>query len=53
MLMIDKTNNAVNTREFTFPAWMTIVSICVTSIIGILALGAAVEGYFKTVLPGF
>lgn len=53
MLMIDTTNVAVNAREFAFPAWTTIISICVTSIIGILALGAAVEGYFKTILPWF
>ena len=53
MLMIDTANVAVNAREFAFPAWTTIISICVTSIIGILALGAAVEGYFKTALPWF
>lgn len=53
MLMIDTTNAAVNAREFAFPAWTTIVSITVTSIVGILALGAAVEGYFKTVLNWF
>lgn len=53
MLMIDTTNVAVNAREFAFPAWTTVISICVTSIIGILALGAAVEGYFKTTLSWF
>ncbi|MBU3848164.1 MAG: TRAP transporter permease [Candidatus Acinetobacter avistercoris] len=53
MLMIDTTNAAVNAREFAFPAWTTIVSITVTSIVGILALGAAVEGYFKTALNWF
>src|SRR5690554_5979239 len=53
MLMIDTTNVAVNAREFAFPAWTTIVSIIVTSVIGILALGAAVEGYFKTGLNWF
>ena len=53
MLMIDTTNVAVNAREFAFPAWTTIVSITVTSVIGILALGAAVEGYFKTGLNWF
>lgn len=47
MLMIDTANVAVNAREFAFPAWTTIVSIVFTSIVGILALGAAVEGYFK------
>ncbi|UUS58351.1 MULTISPECIES: TRAP transporter permease [unclassified Acinetobacter] len=53
MLMIDTTNVAVNAREFAFPAWTTIVSITVTSVIGILALGSAVEGYFKTYLNWF
>ena len=51
--MIDTTNVAVNAREFAFPAWTTIVSITVTSVIGILALGSAVEGYFKTYLNWF
>ncbi|ATO19728.1 C4-dicarboxylate ABC transporter permease [Acinetobacter sp. LoGeW2-3] len=53
MLMIDTTDIAVNAREFTLPAWNVILSITVTSIIGILALGAAVEGYFKTGLSWF
>ncbi|WP_180101818.1 TRAP transporter permease [Acinetobacter sp. YH12126] len=53
ILMIDTTNVAVNAREFAFPAWTTIVSITVTSVIGILALGSAVEGYFKTYLNWF
>lgn len=53
MLMIDTTDVAVNAREFAFPAWTTIVSITVTSVIGILALSAAVEGYFKTEMNWF
>ena len=53
MLMIDTSNVAVNAREFAFPAWTTIVSIVFTSIVGILALGAAVEGYFKTSMNWF
>ncbi len=48
MLMIDTTNIALNAREFALPPIWSIVSITVTSIVGILALGAAVEGYFKT-----
>lgn len=48
MLMIDTTNVAMNAREFALPSIWSIVSIATTSIIGILALGAAVEGYFKT-----
>lgn len=53
MLMIDTTNIAVNAKEFGFPAWNVILSITVTSIVGILALGAAVEGYFKTAMNWF
>ncbi|MNV35742.1 DctM-like transporter [compost metagenome] len=53
MLMIDTANVAVNAREFAFPAWTTIVSIVFTSVVGILALGAAVEGYFKIGLNWF
>jgi len=53
MLMIDTTNIAVNAKEFALPAWNVILSITVTSIVGILALGAAVEGYFKTALSWF
>ena len=53
MLMIDTANVAVNAREFAFPAWTTIVSIVFTSVVGILALGAAVEGYFKVGLNWF
>ena len=53
MLMIDTANVAVNARAFAFPAWTTIVSIVFTSVVGILALGAAVEGYFKVGLNWF
>lgn len=53
MLMIDTTNIAVNAKEFALPAWNVILSITVTSIVGILALGAAVEGYFKTAMNWF
>ena len=53
MLMIDTANVAVNAREFAFPARTTIVSIVFTSVVGILALGAAVEGYFKIGLNWF
>ncbi|HJF28684.1 TRAP transporter permease [Acinetobacter bohemicus] len=53
MLMIDTTDIAVNAKEFALPAWNVILSITVTSIVGILALGAAVEGYFKTALNWF
>lgn len=53
MLMIDTTNIAVNAKEFGLPAWNVILSITITSIVGILALGAAVEGYFKTAMNWF
>lgn len=53
MLMIDTTNVAVNAREFALPAWTTVISIIITSVVGILAFGAAVEGYFKTELNFF
>lgn len=53
MLMIDTTDIAVNAKEFALPAWNVILSITVSSIVGILALGAAVEGYFKTALSWF
>ncbi|MDM1250689.1 TRAP transporter permease [Acinetobacter johnsonii] len=53
MLMIDTANVVVNAREFAFPALTTIVSIVFTSVVGILALGAAVEGYFKVGLNWF
>ncbi|MCO8044298.1 TRAP transporter permease [Acinetobacter bohemicus] len=53
MLMIDTTDIAVNAKEFALPAWNVILSITITSIVGILALGAAVEGYFKTALSWF
>ena len=51
--MIDTTDVAVNAREFALPAWTTVISIIITSVVGILALGAAVEGYFKTELNFF
>ncbi|WP_082153517.1 TRAP transporter permease [Bacillus sp. LL01] len=48
MLMIDTTDIATNAREFAMPPVMEIVLISVTAIIGIIALSAAVEGYFRT-----
>lgn len=46
MLMIDTTGIATNAKEFPLPEISAIVLIVITSIIGILALSAAVEGYF-------
>ncbi|MEB6480810.1 TRAP transporter permease [Acinetobacter vivianii] len=48
MLMIDTTNVTLNARDFALPPIWSIISITITAIVGILALGAAVEGYFKT-----
>lgn len=48
MLMIDTTGVATNATEFARPEIMAIVIIVFTSVIGILALGAAVEGYYRT-----
>ncbi|HSJ36661.1 MAG TPA: TRAP transporter permease [Planococcus sp. (in: firmicutes)] len=48
MLMIDTTDIAVNATEFALPPILEIVSIVITSIIGIIGLSAAAEGYFKT-----
>lgn len=53
MLMIDTTDIAVNAKEFALPAWNVILSITITSIVGILALGASVEGYFKASMNWF
>ncbi len=47
MLMIDVTGLATTAREFPLPPLMTIVSIIITSVVGIIALSASVEGYFK------
>jgi TRAP transporter 4TM/12TM fusion protein len=48
MLMIDTTDVAINAREFAMAPIMDIILITVTAIIGIIALSAAIEGYFKT-----
>lgn len=47
MLMLDTTNAVVTSKEFPLPSLWTIGSVALTSIIGIIALSAAVEGYFK------
>lgn len=50
MMMIDVTGLPMNAREFPLPPVWDIISISFTSIVGIIALGAAVEGYLKTPL---
>lgn len=47
MLMIDVTDTAVTAKEFLHPAWYTIAIVSATSIIGVIALSAAVEGYIR------
>ena len=47
MLMIDTTGLPMNATEFPMPPIFDMISITVTSIIGIIALSSAVEGYFK------
>lgn len=47
MLMLDTTNTVVTSKEFPLPSLWVIASVTVTAIVGIMALSAAVEGYFK------
>lgn len=51
MMMIDVTQAAVTAKTFPLPAWHVIAMVTVTSIMGVLALSASVEGYFKTHIP--
>lgn len=53
MLMIDTRDIAVTAREFARPHWFNIVSVAVTAFAGVMALSAALEGYFKTHLPSW
>jgi len=53
MLMIETSNVAFNAREFPIAPFLDIMVITVTAVIGIIALSAAVEGYFKTPLHFF
>ncbi|MER1987197.1 MAG: TRAP transporter permease [Solibacillus sp.] len=48
MLMIDTTDIAVNAKEFPMAPISSIILITVTAIIGIIALSAAAEGFFKS-----
>lgn len=50
MMMIDTTNVAIMARTFALPNWFDIVTVVCSSIIGVLGLSAAVEGYFKQTL---
>lgn len=48
MLMIDTTGLPMNATEFPMASIFDMVSITITSIIGIIALSAAVEGHYKS-----
>ena len=48
MLMLDTREIVVTAREFAKPHWFNIASVAVTALVGVTALSAALEGYFKT-----
>ncbi|CAM3959110.1 TRAP transporter permease [Psychrobacter arenosus] len=50
MLMIDPAGLAVTAKEFPLPPVMEIVMVVITSVVGVIGLSAAVEGYFKGVM---
>lgn len=47
MLMIDPTGLAVTAKDFPLPPIIDIVTVVLTSVTGVIALSAALEGYFK------
>lgn len=47
MLIIDINNAVITANSFPLPAVTEIISVCVTSILGVIGLSAAIEGYFK------
>ena len=47
MLMIDPTGLAVTAKEFPLPPVIDIIIAVVTSVVGVIGLSAALEGYFK------
>jgi TRAP transporter 4TM/12TM fusion protein len=53
MLMIETRDIAVTAREFALPHWYNIVSVVVTAFVGVMALSASLEGYFKTYMPAW
>ncbi len=50
MLMLDTTDALITSKEFPLPSLWVIASVTITAIVGIIALSAAVEGYFKSQL---
>lgn len=51
MLMIETANVSVMAKSFPLPTLFEIISVVATSLIGVLGLSAAVEGYFKKEMP--
>lgn len=47
MLMIDPAGLAVTAKEFPLPPLIEIVTVVVTSVIGVIGLSSALEGFFK------
>ena len=47
MLMIDPTGLAVTAKDFPLPPIVDILTVVVTSIMGVIALSSALEGYFR------
>lgn len=47
MLFIDPTGLPANATEFPLPAITEIVMIVITSVVGVIGLGSALEGFFK------
>lgn len=48
MLMIDISGVSMTATTFPMPSWWTILLVSISSVIGVVSLSAAVEGYFKT-----
>lgn len=48
LLLIDPSGLPTNATEFPFASVFAIAKVALTSIIGVIAIGAALEGYFKT-----
>ncbi|SUB34289.1 TRAP dicarboxylate transporter subunit DctM [[Pasteurella] mairii] len=51
MLMIDVTNAAIIAKTFPLPSAFEIINVILSSVIGVLGLSAAVEGYLKNTIP--
>lgn len=48
MLLIDPAGLPMNATEFPFPSLFDVLSVAISSILGVVGIAAAVEGYFKT-----